>query len=305
MWAGPDPTRRGGEPPAWLRRGFRVAAAGVGALGPRRYRLADLVANATFACQPARRRTTQANYRRALGPISPRRARRLAAASYREYARTAVDFLHVQTLGRAGVAALMRVEGLERLERSTAAGRGGILVLIHFGSWDVAGAAAAAFGFPVHSVMDEGTSPLLADLVVWSRRQIGITVATPEHGATALLRTVRRGGWVAIIADIPKTTPAVTVPFFGRPSRFSAAPGLLAARTGAPVHAVTCERAPDGHYVVEIHPPVTLERADEPAAAIRALVPIFEAAIRRTPAQWFPFDQDRFVPEAAGAHPAV
>ncbi|HVA21600.1 MAG TPA: lysophospholipid acyltransferase family protein [Candidatus Micrarchaeia archaeon] len=287
------------RPPAWLRTGFLLAAAAVRALGPSRYRLADALGNAAFACQPVRRRTTAANFQRALGPIGRRRARRLAAASYRAYARTAVDFLHVQTLSRGEVAALARVVGLAHLERTDALGRGGILVLVHHGSWDVAGAAALAHGFPSRSVMDEGTSRRLTQLVVWTRSRIGLTVVTPERGAGALLRSLRQGGWVSLLSDIPKETPAVTVPFLGRPSRFSAAPGLLAARTGSPIHAVTCERARDGHYVIEIQPPVVLRREDDPAAAIRPLVPVFEAAVRRAPEQWFPFDRDRFVDPAA------
>ncbi len=299
MSASPEPT-----PPAWLRWGFLGAAQAVRALGTHRYRVADAIGNAAFACQPARRRETGANFRRALGPLGPHGGRRLAAASYRAYARTAVDFLYVQALTRPEVVALTRVVGREHMERTARRGRGGILVLVHHGSWDVAGAAATAYGYPARSVMDDGTHPRLTALVAWTRARLGLTVTTPSDGPAILLRTLARGGWVALLADIPGPTPAVTVPFFGRSSRFSAAPGMLAARTGAAVHAVTCHRSPDAHYLIEIHPPIRAARGADPADAIRPLLPIFEAAIRRAPEQWFPFDHDRFLgPRARGDRP--
>ncbi|HUY97538.1 MAG TPA: lysophospholipid acyltransferase family protein [Verrucomicrobiae bacterium] len=283
-----------GLPPLWLRLGFLAAAHGARALGSRRYRLADLVGNAAFACQPQRRSVTAANFRRALGPLGRGRARRLAAASYRAYARTAIDFLYVQTLTRVEVAGLTRVIGLEHLQRSDAERRGGILVLVHHGSWDIAGAAAQAYGFAPRSVMDDGNQPALTALVIWSRARIGLQVTTPSRGPATLVRALVRGGWVALLADLPGATPAVDVTLFGQACRFSAAPGLLAARTGAPMHAVTCQRAPDGHYVIEIHPPLVVAHGTDPAAALQPMMPVFEAEIRRTPDQWFPFGRDRF-----------
>ena len=283
-----------------MRWGFLGATAAVHGLGPWRYRLADLAGTAAFACQPRRAGHTAATYRRALPALDRRAARRMARRSYREYARTAIDFLWIQGLPRHQVLAAVRVAGRHHAERVAAEGRGGIMVLIHQGSWDVPGPVASALGFQITGVMDAGGSRALTDLVRWARARIAVRVVLPGAAARTLLRALRRGEWVALLADIPGDTPHTEVPFLGQRTRFSVAAGLLAARSGASLLPVTCVRRPSGGYLLEAHPPVLVAPGTDPAAALRPLVPVFEASIRRHPEQWFPFDADRLLPPARG-----
>jgi lauroyl/myristoyl acyltransferase len=70
---------------------------------------------------------------------------------------------------------------------------------------------------------------------------------------------------------------------------------MLAARTGAPLVPAISVRRPGGGYLVELHPAVTIEPGTDPATALSEIIPVFEAAVRRWPEQWFPFDRDRFL----------
>jgi KDO2-lipid IV(A) lauroyltransferase len=265
-------------------------------LGGHRYHLSDAIANAAFALQPERRRVTIRNYRAVFPELDRRGARRLAARSFREYARTSLDFLYAHHLPRTRVVSEMRTFGVEaNLDRLHVAGQGGILVTIHYGSWDVPGAFALVHGIDLTGVMADEGNPTLANLVIWARAEIGFRVVLASRSPRTLIRTLRSGNWVALVADIPGDTPSVVVPFLGHLARFSSAPAMLAARTGAPLVPAISVRRPGGGYLVELHPAVTIEPGTDPATALSEIIPVFEAAVRRWPEQWFPFDRDRFL----------
>ncbi|MGH7643647.1 MAG: lysophospholipid acyltransferase family protein [Candidatus Dormibacteria bacterium] len=283
-------------PPLGLRLGLNAASATVRALGPLRYQLADRIGNATFLAQPRLRKTAIRNYRAAFPKLTRRQARRLAARSFREYARTAIDFLYVQRLPRTTVLSEMRVFGYESyMQGLQLAGKPGILVITHHGSWDAPGALAIANGVHLTSVMDDEGNATMANLVIWARAEIGVEVVPASRSPRTLLQRLRAGGWVALVADIPGDTPSVEVDFLNHRTRFSAAPGILAAHTGAPLVPATSVRTPNGGYLIELFPPVTIERGTDPAEAMGRIIPVFEAVVRRWPEQWYPFREDLFL----------
>ncbi|MHB1499770.1 MAG: lysophospholipid acyltransferase family protein [Candidatus Dormibacteria bacterium] len=281
------------EPLPLLRLGLDSTAVLLHLLGPSRYLIADALGRAAFAVLPRRRRTTIGNFQMAFPQMGRRDLRRLARRSFCEYGRTSVDFLWVHRLSRPELMRSFRGFGAERVLQMRAEGKGGVLVLMHLGAWDAGGAYALARGLPLTTVMDEAGSRALQNLIVWARARIGLRAVLASSSARTLLRTLRAGGWVALLADIPGDTPSVEVDFLGCRTRFSTAPALLASRTGCPMVAVVSVRSPSGGYLVEVHPGVAVERDSDPEAALRPILDIFEAAVRRWPEQWFPFDQGR------------
>ncbi|MHB1526233.1 MAG: lysophospholipid acyltransferase family protein [Candidatus Dormibacteria bacterium] len=280
---------------AALRGGLNLAAAGLHLLGPHRYRVSDALANASFALQPARRQAAMRNYQRVFLELGPRQARRLARRSFREYARISLDFVYVHRLPRPRLISLCRGVGFEHALRLRAEGRGGIMVLFHLGTWDAAGAWAHAVGIPLTVVMADEGSRSIQDLVIWARAEMGFRVVLASKSARTVLRTLRGGGFVALLADIPGDTPSLEVEFLGHRTRISAAPSLLAARTGCPLLPVVATRSPSGTYLVEVHPPHYIAPDQDPAQALRPLLAVFERAVSRWPEQWYPFEEGRLV----------
>ncbi len=288
------------EPNGGLKLGLNLAAALLHQLGPYRYHLSDPLANAAFALSGKRRQAAIRNYQIVFPNMGRRQARRLAARSFREYGRTSLDFVYVHRLGRPQILSLFRSAGVGEVRRMQAAGQGGIFVLIHLGAWDAGGAWATTMGFPLTAVMADEGNESLQKLVVWARAEMGMTAVTASHAPRPILSTLRRGGWVALLADIPGQTRSIEVDLLGQRARFSVAPAMLAARTGCPLFAVTSVRTPAGGYLVEVHPPVAVDRDADPATALGPLLKVFERAIRRWPEQWFPFEEDRLSAPAGG-----
>ncbi|MHB8394136.1 MAG: lysophospholipid acyltransferase family protein [Candidatus Dormibacteria bacterium] len=281
------------EPNRGLKLGLNLVAALLHRVGPSRYRISDPLSNAAFALSRRRRLATIRNYRMVFPEMGHREARRLAARSFREYGRTSLDFVYVHRLARPRLISLFRSVGVDDVRRMRAAGLGGIFVLMHLGAWDAGAAWATAVGVPLTAVMADEGSNAVQDLVIWARAEMGLTAVTASHAPRVVLATLRRGGWVALLADIPGDTKSVEVDFLGQRARFSVAPVMLAARTGCPLFAVVSVRTPAGGYLVEVHPPHAVSRDADPATAMGPLLQVFEQAVRRWPEQWFPFEEDR------------
>lgn len=283
------------QPKAALRLGFNLTAALLHGLGERRFLIADAIANAAFALQPSRRAVTARNFQLAIPGLTRREARRLAATSFRQYARTGMDFLYFHHLPRARLISLVRVHGLEEIRRLQDSGEGAVLVLCHLGAWDAAGSFATAMGVRLTSVMADEGNRTLRDLVIWARAEMGMRVSLASRSARLVVDTLRHGGWLALLADLPGDTPSVEVEFLGHRTRFSSLPVRLSQTTGCALLPVVAVRNEAGGYFIDVHP---AQHAD-PHASVeegwRPLLEVFEPAVRRWPGQWYPFGENRLV----------
>ena len=194
-----------------------------------------------------------------------------------------VDSMWAEPLDSAEVLRHFRVIGAEHLE---AGDRGSMVVLPHFGNWDMAASASLGLGLHLSTVMAPVVSPGITDMVALSRQRKGLEIFTVRQSARGLFRALRRGRTVALMLDVPEAGPTVVVPFCGGPVRCSAVPARLAAATGAVILPVTCRRDGPG-WVLEIHPPV--EMSDDETAVIARVAARVEPAIRSHPEQWYPF----------------
>lgn len=288
------------QPKAALRCGFNLTAALLHGLGERRFLIADAIANAAFALQPARRSVTARNFRLALPGLTHRQARRMAAASFREYARTGLDFLYFHHLPRAKLISLVRVHGLDEIRRLQDRGQGAVLVLCHLGAWDAAGSFATAMGVPLTSVMADEGNRTMRDLVVWARAEMGIRVSLASASARLVVRTLRHGGWLALLADLPGDTPCVEVTFLGHRTRFSTLPVRLAQTTGCALLPVVAVRNGAGGYFIDVHPACQPDPSSTVEDGWQPLLEVFERAVRRWPEQWYPFGEGRLVDGLGG-----
>jgi lauroyl/myristoyl acyltransferase len=280
-------------PNAVLRWGLNATAGLLHLLGRHRYRLADAAANCAFAVQPRRRATTARNFQKVLPGLDRRHARRLAARSYREYARTAMDFVYVHRLSRPRLMSAFRASGVEKLFDLQRRGLGAVLVIFHLGTWDAGGAYATALGVPLTVVMADEGAVAIRDLVIWARSEMGMHAVLASHSSRAVLAALRKGEVVALVADIPGDTPSLEVEFLGHSTTISDLPYRLAQHTGCPLMAVVAVRSPAGGYFIEVHDPIAVAPGADPQRALRPLLEVFERAVRRWPEQWYPFEEGR------------
>jgi Kdo2-lipid IVA lauroyltransferase/acyltransferase len=267
-----------------------TASLGLRMLGPGRYALGDLVGACVYASSPASRRRCAANHQRLDPDLDTRAARRRALASFRNYARTSVDFVWQYGVPAHAMHRHFRAYGLENANAAIEEHGGGVFALAHFGSWDVAAACGLASGLRVTAVMAPVGNDLVTRIAASARRRQDLEVLVSSKAARGLIRAVRRGRFAAILSDIPDRGETVVVDFCGGRVAFSTAAAWLARVATVPVMPVDCWRY-RGLYRLVVHPPVVIEPGDTDAEVTQRIATGLEAAIRRAPEWWYPFGE--------------
>jgi lauroyl/myristoyl acyltransferase len=277
-------------PPRSLRAGLWIASLGLRSLGSGRYALADLIGTGIYATSPAERRRCASNHRRLDPSLDARAARRRALGSFRNYARTSIDFIWQYGVPAHAMHKHFRAYGLEHAFRALDDHGGGVFALAHFGSWDVAAGCGLASGLRVSTVMAPVGPDLVTRIAAWARRRQDLEVLVSSNAARGLLRAVRRGRFAAILSDIPERGETVLVDFCGGKVAFSTAPAWVGRVGRVPVLPVDCRRV-GGLYRLVVHPPVAIEPGDSDETVMQRVATALEAAIRQAPEWWYPFGE--------------
>jgi KDO2-lipid IV(A) lauroyltransferase len=238
---------------------------------------------------PSRRRTVLRNLRIAFdGEYTPKQLVDLARKSFRRTGANLFAAAHTARLKPQALQRLVTLENPELLEEALRDGRGLVILLAHMGNWEILarinhlfppGSRTGAFYRPLNN-------PLLDRRTVANRETDGTRLFSKRDNPHHVAGFLREGGMVGILADQRTGMQGEPVRFFGRLTRSSPLPSLLARRSRSQVLAFSLRMADRGKWIVRCHP---VESPPGTASCMRAL----EQAMRQSPADVFWF-QDRW-----------
>ena len=259
-----------------------------------KYGLARMFGALAFRLSPRIRRHTTANMSVVLDlPPEHPRARRLARQSVMAYAEHVVEFLRTYRMSvRELLDLTTRVEGYEHFKAMHDLNRGGIMVSAHFGNWEWCG-GLVSLDHPTYAVAETFPSRAVTHLLDHMRASQNVQSIQLGGAARQILRVLRRGDYVALLADRPTPGDGVRVQFFGRPVWVPAGAAALAARAGSPLLVGGVIRNPDHTYSAYGMPPILVDgdrpRAEAIREAMQRVMLDLETLIRKAPAQWYMF----------------
>jgi len=170
--------------------------------------------------------------------------------------------------------------------------RGLIVVTAHLGNWEMFALAYSMLIGPANLLSRRMDNPLIDKMVTKMRTGFGNNQIDKENSAAPILRILRGGGTVGILADVnahPKE--GVFVPFFGIPACTTAGVGMLAIRANAlivPMFALW--NAERGHYTIAhdrmIEPSNTGDRKKDIEETTAQFTAAIERVIRSFPDHW-------------------
>lgn len=278
----------------WTWRAFKVVQSLVERL-PRRwaYAIAIVAARLAWWFSPLARPRLEFNLTVACPELEhdPKALQRLSWLNFRNHAKAYADLMLLPTANVEAMRPLLKVTGMEHLEKARALGKGVLVVSCHMGSYEVVSAIWSATLAPVSFFAEELEPRALFEWYRETRARLGISVLTLDHGGIRkVLQALRDQEMVITAIDRDITGTGQTMPFFGRPAPIPLGPAAIALRTGTPLLPVCVYRLPDDTYMAEGAPLVMAKhtgdsRADQ-VRTTQELLRHIEGFIQRHPEQW-------------------
>ena len=166
-----------------------------------------------------------------------------------------------------------------------------ICITAHFGNWEIMGQMSGHKGYPLSSIATPVKNEIVDKHFIRAREATG-QVIIPRAGALRkLLGILRKKGKTAFLADqnTSKKDGGIWVDFFSLPALFTAAPALLAGRTGAEILMGFCAPQPNGRYRIyatkTFDPPQATDE-DTMLKLTEQITRATEEEIRKHPQYW-------------------
>jgi len=262
--------------------------------------MAALIALAYFVLLP-RRLGHSLRFYRALFPDKPRlHALVCAWRQYQDFARLYCERLEIERRDDIRLDSL----GEQKLAAAKSAGRGVILVMSHFGRWEIGARLLARRQKELTLVMGGLAEGGARGGVDQSLRSAGLNVLTVPAGQRQAFdilqaaKVLRAGGIISLAADRAfGDARMLHLPFLGYVVSVAAAPFALALASGAPLFVVFAVKIGRRQYRLICDDPVTLsavERGDRLKVmedAARAYLQRLHDMVKTYPEQWQTFGE--------------
>jgi KDO2-lipid IV(A) lauroyltransferase len=217
--------------------------------------------------------------------------RTTAKAVFTHWGQSAVDFFRLADLDRAGLESwVAEVRGLEYLLEGKRLGMGTVVVTPHLGHWELLG-NYAALHTPVAAVARQIFDARIDQALNAQREGLGVKVFPRNTSVLPILRWLKEGGVLGVLADQDTSVDSLFCEFFGRPAKTPTGGVLLAQAAKARLITGYCWRQGDGRYVVEFEAAIPVPpRQDRDVMALWPAAQEYtrriEAKIRQHPEQW-------------------
>ncbi len=249
--------------------------------------LGRVLGNVAYLLIPKIRHVAYANLRGAYGTeLSTRDYRRIARKVSENMGIVAAEFTHIRKITPEFVEHQVDIQGKELLDFS----RGGLVIGAHLGNWEWMAPIVQTFFPKTAEVVRPLDHPKLDAFVDHVRRSNGVVTIRKQGAGAEMVRLLREGYLVGVLADQSPRQSAVPVRFFGRRCWATVAPLVAALRARVPLYIMSLTRQSNGRYLMTISPPILLKETDN----LRSVLPGYaqriqdriEELVRKTPEQW-------------------
>jgi lauroyl/myristoyl acyltransferase len=226
--------------------------------------------------------------------------------TFQYFGKYLVDFFRFSRLTERDVQRLVSIQNRIHMDRALAGGKGAIVVTAHLGNWELGGAVLIALGHEVNAVVMPQRMRRLENLLSRQRESRGMRLLPVGSSALGLIRCLRRGEIVALLADRDFTRHHERYDFFGRPACMPRGAAWLSRRTGAPIVPTFLLRQEDDTFLLRLHPPIWPDEQGSHENIMHRIRDVLQQEIGERPHQWFIF-RDFWSPDgeaAAGSEPA-
>ncbi len=251
--------------------------------GLRVFRLGELIGGLAWHFMKSRRQIVLRNLRIAFaGEHDLPTLRLMARQSFRRTGANLLSALHSTRLSSEKVAAIVTVENPEVLVAALARSPGLVLLPSHMGNWEILTRISRKFppGHKLGAFYRPLNNPLLDARVLAQRELDGTRLFSKRDSFHLVTSFLREGGIVGILADQRVGSQGELLRFFGRLTRASPLPSLIARRSKSEVLAMSVITETPGKWRIRYH---ALDGPTHTSSCMDAI----EHALKASPIDYF------------------
>jgi KDO2-lipid IV(A) lauroyltransferase len=187
----------------------------------------------------------------------------------------------------------VKIEGLEAALRLLGKRKGVLLLLSHFGNWEMMGIMSKLIGNSIMVIAKPMKKNKKMDQFITKiRSAAGLEVVSSIKASRIVIKALSQNRVVGILIDQrAKRSEGIWADFFGKKAPTTPGLAVLAMKTGAPVVPVFMIRDGFGKHRLVIQEPLELVHTGDIKKDVEANTQLFnrtlESMIRQYPDQWF------------------
>jgi KDO2-lipid IV(A) lauroyltransferase len=255
--------------------------------GPQAFRLGEILGGLAWHILPKRRCIVTRNLRIATGGTKTREEiTSLARESFRRTGANLITVAQTAQVPPERLGEVVRLKNREVLVKALDKKKGLVLLLTHMGNWELLSRIVHFFpeGTPSGAFYRPLNNPSLDNRVRARREADGVRMFSKRDNPLHVAAFLRKGAVVGILADQRVGLQGEPVRFFGRLTRASPLPALLARRVRCPVLALSLACVKPGEWEAEF---LTVEDPPDTSHGMKAL----ESAMQRSIVDVFWFQE--------------
>jgi KDO2-lipid IV(A) lauroyltransferase len=276
------------HPKRWKWRGEWLVQTGIEKIvgwlpGPVVFRIGETLGGLAWRLMPMRRQVVLRNLRIAFcGEYDLPALQQMARETFRRTGANLLSAAHTARLSSAQIHAILTVENQELIEKALSGSPGLVLMPAHMGNWEVLSRMNGIFpqGHKIGAFYRPLNNPLLNARVLTQRETDGTQLFSKRDSLHHVTGFLREGSLIGILADQRVGRQGELVQFFGRLTRASPLPSLMARRSKSEVLAMSLVTETPGKWRVRYYP---VSRPFKTADCMEAL----ERAMKASPTDVF------------------
>lgn len=197
-----------------------------------------------------------------------------------------VEFAHIPNIVKHKPKGTFEVRGLDLVDSAC----GAVGLSAHLGNWELYPPAFRTVTDYSYGVVRPLDDPRLDRRITQIREIGGMSLISKDAAGPELIKRLRAGDFIALLADQSPRENGVPATFFGQPCWATVAPAMIALRARVPLHPISIVRRSDQSYLLEVHPPLEFQRTgnlqEDILNVTQKCQDAIEVIVRKNPEQW-------------------
>jgi KDO2-lipid IV(A) lauroyltransferase len=219
--------------------------------------------------------------------------RGIARRTFQNLGMTTIEFFRIPKMDAETFKERVKIEGLEEALRLLEKKKGALLLIGHFGNWELMGLMSKVIGNPIMVIAKPMKKNKWVDQFITKIRNAGgLEVISSVKASRKVMKALSQNRVVGILIDQrAKRSEGIWADFFGRKAPTTPSLAVLAMKTSAPVLPVFMVRNGFQKHRLLIKEPLELIHTGDIKKDVEANTQLFnhtlESMIRQYPDQWF------------------